>query len=258
MSALLLLALMLGADAAPSVTQPSLAVRNSAFQLTTESGDVLGSPDLKGASFDIALDGGVVQTIRIDSVTPSAERPAVLLHSFSLKAKDGSWTPMCQPDVKGRQAGFPIAGRWGADGRFIKDPTAWFPACTSGAQGKCVLWGYDPWSKGPNGEDLAPYYEACIHMVRADYDGRGAPNTRNGTSIDVWDKAGVQTPGSLQDASYRFEAGWAPTGAVCVAKTRYENLLPREVLLQSSPRLGGACDEAAATARGALVFDRSR
>lgn len=258
MSSLLLLALMLGADTGAVAPVPSLTVRNAAFELTTPSGATLASADLVGASFDVAADGDVIQTLRIDSVTPAPERPAVLLHAFSMKSKDGTWAPMCRPDVKGRQAGFPIAGRWDADGRFIKDPTAWFPACTSGAQGKCVLWGYDPWGKGPNGEDLAPYYEACIHMVRADYDGRGAANTRNGTSIDIWDKAGVQTPGSLQDASYSFEAGWGPTGAVCVAKTRYQNLLPRDVLLQSSPRLGGPCDQPEATARGALLFNRSR
>lgn len=258
MSSLLLLTLMLGADAGATPPEPSLAVRHAAFEITTSTGATLRSADLVGASFDITGDGGGVQALRIDAVAPAAERAAVLLHSFSIKTKEGAWAAMCQPDVQGRQAGFPIAGRWGPDGRFIKDATAWFPACTSGAQGKCILWGYDPWGKGPNGEDLAPYYEACIHMVRADYDGRGAPNTRNGTSIDVWDKAGVQAPGSLQDASYSFEAGWGPTGAVCVAKTRYQDLLPRKVLLESSPHLDGPCDEAAATARGALVFDRSR
>jgi hypothetical protein len=74
----------------------------------------------------------------------------------------------------------------------------------------------------------------------------------------VWDVAGVQTPDTLNDARFAFEAGWAPTGAVCVARTRYTALLPRAILLQSAPRLGGSCEEAAARHRGALLFNRSK
>ena len=211
-----------------------------------------------GATFQTTFDGAPV-TLRIDAVTPSAERPSVLLHNFS--AKDpitGAWTPICEADVKGRQAGFPVAGRFDATGRFVKDPTMWFPVCTSGAQGKCILWGYDPWGRGPHGEDLAPYYEACMHMVRADYDGRGVAHTRNGTQIDVFDNIGIETAESLNDPDFKFEAGWAPTGAVCVAKTRYVDLLSLPALLASAPRLGGACNPAAARRRGALVFNRSK
>jgi hypothetical protein len=165
--------------------------------------------------------------------------------------------PLCDPDAYGRQAGFPIAGRWDERGRFVKDPKALFIACTSGAQGKCLMWGYDPWGRGPHGEDLAPYYEACTHLVRADYAG-GAAHTRNGTLIEVWDDLGIQTQEPKPVPGVRFEAGWGPEGAVCVAKTRYEDLLPLHVLLQSRPGLGGACDEGSARRRGALIFNRSR
>ena len=242
---------------AAHATAGTLSVDHSVFRLDTGA-RVLRSPDLVGATFDATFDGALV-TIRIDSVTPSPERPSVPLHVFSVRnAATGAWTPMCEADVKGRRAGFPVAGRFDAAGRFVKDPKAWFPVCTSGAQGKCILWGYDPWGTGPHGEDLAPYYEACLHMVRADYDGRGVAHTRNGTQIDVFDRIGVESADSLNDRAFAFEAGWAPTGAVCVAKTRYADLLPLPALLAATPKLGGRCDPVEAARRGALVFNRSR
>ena len=252
----LILILCLLALSAPAVAG-RLTVEHSVFRL--ETGDrVIHSPDLVGATFDATLDGEPV-ALRIDSVTPSAERPAVLLHAFSARSPaTGAWAPMCAPDAKGRQLGFPVAGRFDAAGRFVKDPKVWFPVCTSGAQGKCILWGYDPWARGPHGEDLAPYYEACLHMVRADYDGKGIAHTRNGTEIDVFDDLGVQTADTLNNPAYRFEAGWAPLGAVCVAKTRYADLLPLPTLIAGAPGLGGKCDPEEARRRGAHLFNRSK
>jgi hypothetical protein len=184
----------------------------------------------------------------------------VLLHTFSVRdRRTKAWQPLCQPDASGRRAGFPVAGRWSAKGRFIKDPDAWFVACTSGSQGKCILWGYDPWRAGPGGEDLAPYYEACQHLVRADYDGKGAAHTREGTEIDIWDIAGVQKPDTLGNPGFRFEAGWAAAGAVCVARTRWPDVLSLKDLLNKAPRLAAKpCDPEEARRRGALLFNRSR
>ena len=251
----------LAALATPALAARSGALRvdGTAFRLKTSSGRLLGSGDLVGASFEMAGEDGASLTVRIDAANASVEKPYVELLALSVQDRaTGRWAPMCDPDITGRRAGFPVAGRWDAHGRFHKDGNSWFLTCTSGAQGKCVLWGYDPWRPGPHGEDLAPIYEACTHMVRADYAGKGAPFTRNGTSIDVYDIAGVQTPDSLGDPTYRFEAGWSPTGAVCVAKTRYAELLPLDVLLQSDPQLAGPCDEASARKRGAVIFNRSR
>jgi hypothetical protein len=96
-------------------------------------------------------------------------------------------------------------------------------------------------------------------MTRADYKGAGSPFTRNGTAIDVWDTAGVQHPDSNDDPSFAFEAGWGVRGAVCVARTRIPQLLPTSVLYQSAPQLKApVCDEAEASQRGALLFNRSR
>jgi hypothetical protein len=252
----LLAALLLGA--APA--RADMQVRETRFVWTTPDGRRLGSEDLVGAVMQIRGLDGAVFSARLDAIEPAAEDPAILLHRFSVRdGADGAWTPMCEPDVHGRRAGFPVAGRWDARGRYVKDPGSWFLACASGAQGKCILWGYNPFRRAPGGADLAPFYQACQHMVRADYEGLGAAHTRNGTLIDMGDVAGVMPGPGDADPAWRFEAGWGPDGAVCVAHTRWENLLPTRVLLESRPRLAATpCDEAEARRRGALLFNRSK
>ncbi len=247
------LALALGLTATANARPAALTVEGERFVLTLPDGKRLTSTELVGA--ELSTEAG--QVIRIDAVTPSKERPGLLLHSFSAKdPATGAWAPICDKDAFGRQAGFPVAGRWTADGRYVRDARRWFLTCTSGSQGKCVLWGYDPWAKGPKGEDLAPYYRACQYTVRANYDGRGEAHTKNGTEIDVADIIGVQTADSLTDPAFTFEAGWGPAGAVCVAQTRWPDLISLTDLLKATPRLGGTCDEAAARQRGALIFTR--
>lgn len=254
---LTLAALGLALLAVPALAAPAggLAVRGTSFVLTTATAR-LTSPDLVGAVFEIDDGKGGLLEVRLDAVAPAKENAAILLHTFSTRdPKSGGWANMCEPDAFGRRAGFPLQGHW--DGyRFVADPDAWFLACTSGSQGKCVLWGYDPWGKGPDGRQLTDLYRTCQQTVRADYRGDGAPHTKAGTEIDIADVAGVQHHDSLDDPAYIFEAGWGPTGAVCVAATRWPDLLTEAALLKASPNLGGTCDEASARAKGALIFTR--
>lgn len=231
----------------------TLTVVGERFRLTRPGGPVLGSKDLVGAVMEMTTPEGQDVTVRVDAVAPAAERPGLLLHTLSVKT-DRGWTPFCDADAHGRRAAFPVAGAW-RDGRFVADSSRWFITCTSGSQGKCVLFGYDPWSKGPHGETLVPYYEACQRMVRADYLGNGAAHTRNGTAIVIWDHIGIQKDEGM-DAP--FEAGWSPGGAVCAAKTRRPELLRRDDLTAVAPRLAGPCNERTAAARGAVLFNRSK
>jgi hypothetical protein len=233
----------------------SLLVEGTSFVLVTPDRK-LTAKDLVGAEFDMVIDGSPA-TIRIDAVTPSKEQPDVLLNSFSVKDPDtGAFTPLCEADAYGREAGFPIEGAWNDKGEFVKDPKAWFLTCTSGSQGKCILWGYNPWKEGPKGEDLLPYYEACQHTVRADYDGRGQAFTKNGTSIDVFDDIGIQKSDSGDDPKYAFEAGWSPAGAVCADRTRWPELLTLDALRKRGSRFQGGCDVERARKRGALIYTR--
>lgn len=256
MRALILSILTLFVIASGSARAAGFGVEGTGFVVTPAPGQRLSSADLVGAVFEIADGQGGMLKVRIDAVAPAHERPGVLLHSFSVSdPRSGAWRPLCDPDAYGRAAGFPVRGRW-ADRAFVADKDTWFLACSSGSQGKCVLWGYDPWGRAPDGRPLADFYRACQQMVRADYAGKGEPHTRNGTTIDTADVAGIQTHATLKAKDFAFEAGWGIEGAVCVARTRWPDLLTREALIAAQPELGGRCDEATARARGALLFTR--
>jgi len=251
----LLTLVTLAAGATPACAA-GFGVEGTQFVVTQDAGQRLTSADLVGAVFEIADGQGGLLKVRIDAVAAAHERPGVLLHSFSVAdPKTGAWRPLCDPDAYGRAAGFPVRGRW-ADRAFVADRDTWFLACSSGSNGKCVLWGYDPWGQTPDGRPLADFYRACQQMVRADYAGKGEPHTRNGTTIDTADVAGIQTHATLADTAFAFEAGWGVDGAVCVARTRWPDLITRDALLAADPALGGSCDEATARARGALLLTR--
>lgn len=108
--------------------------------------------------------------------------------------------------------------------------------CAAGAIGKCVRWGYAPWRPAP---DLAgpALLRSCVHMVRADYCGDGRSFTRNGTSVDIFDRYGRNTPDRPQ--GFTFEAAWGPQGATCVRHTRWPDLLATDAIEASCPRLRG-------------------
>lgn len=245
-------AVMLAFSACGTGRPADLHVHHGRFVLGLPDGRKLESPALVGATFE--TEDGIV--FRIDSVAPAAERPDVLLHSLSYRDAEGAWRPVCTPDGYGRSAGFPVEGRWNGADHYVPDPKRWFLTCTSGAQGKCALWGYAPWAEAPAGQPLAPLYQACQHVARADYTGSGVAHTRNGALVDMTDVRGVRRFATRGNPSFGFEAGWGPDGAVCVARTRWPDLLELKALHTAHPELAGTCDERAARARGGLIMTR--
>jgi len=240
----------------PTILAPDLQVEGSAFVLRLDDGRVLRGTQMQGAIVHMAVEGGQVGSIRLDSIVPDPEHPDVLRHEFRVQDERGTWVPACTPNADGETWGFPVTLPEGHPGR----EGAITLTCASGAVGKCARFGYRPWAKGPKGEDLLPYHAACVHMVRADYCGDGVAHTKDGTSIDLYDDIGIQAPGSKDDAEFAFEAGWAPLGAVCVARTRWPEIQTRDQLSAACPRLAAKvdCDEDVARASGALLFNRSR
>ena len=231
----------------------------TAFRATLSDGSVRQGGDLAGAVlvFDIA---GQRLRIRIAAITPDPidRTGSVLLHDFRIAETDA---PLCSPDPDGRQFGFPLAGRSAADGRFVEaEPGTFELICTSGAQGKCVRFGYRPWEKTRDGRPMRDHYNACVRMLRADYCGDGRSWTRDGTIIDMWDHHDIQKSDTVNNPAFSFEAGWSPEGAVCAARTRIPENITLDRLKAYCPRLAvmPACDEASARAAGALLFNRSR
>lgn len=253
-----LLFVLAGMSASTLAHSGSLSVDGTRFVFKTDEGKTLRGAELVGAELDVG-DGS---TMRIDAVRvdPLDSTGDTLLHKISVRMDDGSWQNPCQPAADETREVFPIPGRWDADGRYRPDADHFALSCTSGAQAKCVRFGYKPWRTSADGTALAPLYESCVHMVRADYCGDGVPATRNGTLIDIFDDHAVQT--SEGDPALSFEAGWSPTGAVCVARTRIAEELDLKALVQRCPRLrdavGKSCDTERARTLGALVFNLSR
>ena len=221
-----------------------LSVEGTAFVLRLPDGRVLKGAELQGATVQVASGDGQVTPLHLKSIQPDPKDPEILRHEYETPDGKGDWKPVCQPNFYGETWGFPIVlpkGHPGCDGAITL-------TCSSGAVGKCVRFGYKPWAKGPHGEDLTPYHAACVRMVRADYCGDDQPHTKNGTFIDLYDGLGIQKREAKDHPEFAFEAGWAPSGAVCVAHTRWSDVATLAELRQNCPRLvqAEACDEASA------------
>ena len=237
----------------PLALPPTVTAEATAFRVAYADGRVLSSPDLIGAT--PTLPDGL--TVRIDAaeLDPNAVRGPVWLHTLSVQGEDGGWTNACDPDPDGRRLALPIPGHT-RNGLLQPAPNGAFElVCTSGAQGKCVRFGYLPW----RGTADRALYNACVRMVRADYSGTGQPTTRPGMRIDIKDDAGIRD--WRPNLNFVFEAGWSPSGAVCVHHVRVAAGASLSALAAAYPRLKGrlgeACTEAHARTWGAVVFNRS-
>lgn len=232
-----------------------LSVEGTGFVLR-QDGQTFKSQDLLGAEIDL----GEGHWLRIDAVRIDPVDPDILLHSFSTRDAQNGWHNPCTVDRNGKQEGFPLPGRWDDAGRFHSGPDFIAVTCTDGAQAKCVRFGYKPWKTSKDGRSLVPLYEACVRMVRADYCGDGTATTLDGTAVEIFDDHGVWQPDRLP--GFRFEAGWTPTGAVCVRHTRIPKNVSLDDLVRRCPRLavvvGESCDEEEARRRGAVLFNASR
>ncbi|MEO7916150.1 MAG: ADYC domain-containing protein [Dokdonella sp.] len=238
--------------------EQGLEIEGTAFVLHASDGRVLRGTDLIGAELD--LDG--TGLVRIEGVRPDPQGSTggVLLHTISVQLADGRWKNPCEAAADKTRDGIALAGSCHSVGRFHAGPERFALSCNSGAQANWVRFADKPWKVATDGMSLAPFYEACVHMVRADYCGDGVPATRNGTLIDIFDRHGVQA--SADDPSLHFEAGWSPTGAVCVAHTCIAQELDLRALVERCPRLrdrvGERCDPERAGTLGAIVFNGSR
>jgi ADYC domain len=228
-----------------------LEVDRGEFRLRLDDGRVLEQEELVGIRILMQSSGQDVQ-VRIESVEQDStvrDRPVLLYRLLVEDPLRGTAQDACLPDIRGRQLGLPIQKETGVD--FT---------CTSGAEGKCILMGYRPWEEGSD-VPMRDLHAACIHMMRADYGGDDHPTTRDGTSIIVYDRFGIQQ--DEPDDPMPFEAAWGKSGALCIAHPRIARNVSLEALEQRYPRLVGSlgpglCTEDAMRERpDALLFNRS-
>jgi hypothetical protein len=131
----------------------------------------------------------------------------------------------------------PLRGWYDGARTHHDDDTVTF-ACDNGVAKKCDMWGYHAGTAGPGDHDW-DRHQACTRMANADACGNGDAKTREETPILIRDYDGTPNarPGAAPalitpvplpgdpDTDY-FEAGWAPRGAVCLAKRRWIALPP--------------------------------
>jgi hypothetical protein len=235
-----------------------VTVEGTAFHITLPDGRVLLQDDLPGTVLTLGDGSGAQRRIRIEAVQHDDRDPTGEVILYTLSEPDlatGEWRNACDPDPNGRRLGFPLAGAFTSDGRYVSVPNRILITCTGGAEGKCIRFGYKPWHHLPDATSLEPYYQACVRLVRADYGGDGVGHTRNGTPIDLFDRIGIQQDETAQDMT--FEAAFNWDGAVCVAHTRLPDVLSMRDLLQKYPRLAGHLTDDCNEATPALLYVRS-
>lgn len=245
-----------------ALSASTLRVEGTTIVVTDASGQEHRGADLDGAELDL----GDIGTLRIvkSSLDDQARFPdEVWLLQGELRVPGTSkFEAICTPDAGGDTRMIIYSGYFDAQFRYVGASERFSVSCVSGVEGKCLRWGYLPWLRAPiGGASLAPYYESCIRMARADYCGDDQATTRDGTSIDIYDRVGVQQP-TPDLVGFQFEAGWGTRGALCVHHARIADNLILSELPGTCPRLsaqviGEVCDEAYATALGALLYNRS-
>ncbi len=236
-----------------------IEVVGTEFIVHLTNGTSLGSAQLVGAV--LTLEDGT--RLRIDGVEadPADAGGDVLLHNVSFRDADGTWQPYCTADPYGERFAMPIAGHLLDDGSLDTRQGSFQIICTSGAQGKCVRYGYKPWLEDQNGRPMLDFFNACVRMLRADYCGDGTSTTIDGTLIYIYDRIGVQP--YLPIEGMDFEAAWSDEGATCISRVRIADNVSLQQLLESCPRLqnvpiGESCTEAEAERdTGSLIFNSS-
>jgi hypothetical protein len=256
------LAFVLGLGAAAAQGgSTELRVQGTELQFALPNRTLRGR-ELLGA--ELELDG--FGSVRIDGVhhEPKPGADGVWLYTAQLRPPGGTaFQPLCEPDPGGDTRLVFFQSELDGQQQYVDAPERFSLSCVSGVQAKCLRWGYQPWRQAPfGGMSLAPYFEACLRLARADHCGDGVTGTSEGNLIDVYDRIGVQSP-EFDPGELAFEAGWNPGGAVCAHHPRIADGRSLTELAQQCPGLsdedvGEVCDEAYAMRRGALLFNRSR
>jgi hypothetical protein len=182
----------------------------------------------------------LVQVLR-DAASPSG--PGQWLMRFEVVKNNGQRLPLCLPDRGGNN--WALAYREGEGATQL--------TCSRGAYAKCLRLGYLPWRSFKT-VSLAPYHQACVFVMRADYLGDGSSHTSDGVAVDISDDLGLLTP----SPHALFEGGWDQQGAVCIRDWRLPWTAKPNAASIAFKLRGGfgnkTCSHETAKKKGAIVF----
>jgi ADYC domain len=201
-----------------NVHQGGTTIQNVQLAATVFTGTRNGTPiqgaDFVGAHFTAMRGSGSPVSLKI---TSAHEQNGLWTYGVAYYERNGNWYSICHNSA-GTLPAMPLEGVWNHDfgaadgGAHTADSTRFTFACTRVATlAKCVADGYLPWVP-----QLAPYHQACVRMLRADYCGNGVSYTTTGRLVNLYDGLGVQTDTS----NFRVEAEWDASGARCVTSAR--------------------------------------
>ena len=228
-----------------------------------DNGREFSGMDFESSRFQgVMLDGTPVSLRIVDIDREAFPNSDVWSYLVQFRDSRGIWHPLCLDASNNAAHAIALDGRWNygrgvpGGGDHIDDPGAFTFACKGlGAIAKCAFpIGYKPW-KTVNGTSLAPYHQACIRALRADYCGDGNSWTLNGRRIDLYDGIGLQSPSR---PFWLFEAEWDDASANCVTFQRVIDL--KNTLGTVSPcilsRLSLSCGSSSHFSRGTLLMNR--
>ena len=181
-----------------------------------ENGVTVPPQELLGSTWEGRLSDGSILPVRLDTISRGeGTNVDVAMYGFSYQTTTG-WVGLCDlGDGSPPPLALAVQGTWnyneGVTGGGSYDATAAdiTLACRGVAIAKCVEMGYKPW------RGKAAYLAACTRALRADYCGNGTPYTADGTTINIYDTAGLQ----LDTEAWDPEASWNANGAVCIKRT---------------------------------------
>jgi ADYC domain len=183
----------------------------------------IAGQDVEGTEINV-VEGGRSLKFKITQVELDPQDPEQETYLYTILFQNSDslqWQNFCQPDRHNVDKAIPLSGSWDEKGNHHENGRITF-ACTNGALAKCVRFGYKPW-KAVQGRSLRDFHQACTRMVRADYCGNGRAHTKEGTTIDIYDRLRIQT--RTPKSGMVFEATWSPDGAVSIARTRWPESL---------------------------------
>ena len=135
------------------------------------------------------------------------------LYTFQTLNEQGQPSFICDADAGGSHAAIPVrdisVNR--VTGQITARPKTAYLACTSGAIGKAITWGYKPWQR------TLTDFEVATRMVRADYCFDGKSWTQDGTVLQVRD---VYNINNFVYDTEPTEVVWTKTGVACLTQPR--------------------------------------
>ena len=180
------------------------------------SGPPLAGAGLVGSTWTGHGTSGTTITLRLDAAQQGTGANADVWSYLVSASSGGAWQPLCVDSAGNPAYADSVAGSWNlavgttGGGSYNAGTSDFTLACRGSTIAKCVELGYKAWTGATR--ELA----ACVRALRGDYCGDGTPYTVNGTLVNIFDDAGIQSDGAAWDP----EAAWSPSGALCVSKKK--------------------------------------